>query len=442
MNLADDEIIDSLQESMNELRRSKLDIPPPPGPDERPTLANIGRVPERNSYITASKRARMSGDRTSTISVPIGRPPSPESPKKRIGTSPLAAELGANRTEVNDTNEKSSKKSGSREYLDSLKEQSSNKSDRKSYNEVENTPNKDIDSKVERTADRKGRDKRNNRKPESDDKRSTRKSDNVSPEDGRRSRKKDMVPPSDAAPPPPSYEDYIQKTGRASGRRQKSKEKIESTTKSEDPRKRSLSPKSRKQSSPDNPDTKFYVGKYEYEHDGHDEGNLKPGPTRRGSTHSNHSKQSALSSRSATAQQNWSTELRTSQDSRVVVSKEDHMTYYTPEHRELSRSASPSDDRHSEQQLRQTSSRSPNIEHTDRYQDRYSDRDSNRQSASSYPSSPSPNYVINGDVDRPISSSNDVPKSGVWKRVPPPYQNRPRNQSSREANHEVFTTRL
>lgn len=82
----DDDIMEALQESMLELKRAKLDRPPPPTDAEFPTKPP-GTLPERNSYITASKRARSIGNRKSTIDVPMGRPPSPEISKAN-GTSP------------------------------------------------------------------------------------------------------------------------------------------------------------------------------------------------------------------------------------------------------------------------------------------------------------------------------------------------------------------
>ena len=76
-NFNDDDVIETLQESMNELRKSKLDSPPPPSQSEFP-VNPPGTLPNRNSYLTASKRARASKARTSIIEVPMGRPPSPE----------------------------------------------------------------------------------------------------------------------------------------------------------------------------------------------------------------------------------------------------------------------------------------------------------------------------------------------------------------------------
>ena len=75
-NLNDDLVLEELQESMNELKKAKLDVCPPPSSSEFPTKA-LGTLPDRNSFITASKRARSSGDRKSIVEVPIGRPPSP-----------------------------------------------------------------------------------------------------------------------------------------------------------------------------------------------------------------------------------------------------------------------------------------------------------------------------------------------------------------------------
>lgn len=81
-HFVDDEILESLQESMIELKKSKLDIPPPPSSNELPTKPP-GTLPDRNSFITASKRTKMHRDRTNTLEVPMGRPPSPniDSPK-------------------------------------------------------------------------------------------------------------------------------------------------------------------------------------------------------------------------------------------------------------------------------------------------------------------------------------------------------------------------
>lgn len=87
-NFDNDEIMESLQETIIELKRSKFDRPPPPTSEEEPTKPP-GTLPERNSYITASKRARSIGDRKSVIEVPLGRPPSPvptSSPSHSNGT--------------------------------------------------------------------------------------------------------------------------------------------------------------------------------------------------------------------------------------------------------------------------------------------------------------------------------------------------------------------
>jgi len=73
----DDDVIETLQESMNELKKTKLDKPPPPSANELP-VKPPGTLPDRNSYITASKRARMSKKADSIMEVPMGRPPSPE----------------------------------------------------------------------------------------------------------------------------------------------------------------------------------------------------------------------------------------------------------------------------------------------------------------------------------------------------------------------------
>jgi len=75
-NFDNDEIMESLQETIAELKRGKLDKAPPPTEAEQPSKP-LGTLPQRNSYITASKRARSIGDRKSTIEVPMGRPPSP-----------------------------------------------------------------------------------------------------------------------------------------------------------------------------------------------------------------------------------------------------------------------------------------------------------------------------------------------------------------------------
>ncbi|XP_065662231.1 USP6 N-terminal-like protein isoform X2 [Hydra vulgaris] len=75
-NLNDDLVLEELQESMNELKKAKLDVCPPPSSSELPTKV-LGTLPDRNSFMTASKRARSSGDRKSIVEVPIGRPPSP-----------------------------------------------------------------------------------------------------------------------------------------------------------------------------------------------------------------------------------------------------------------------------------------------------------------------------------------------------------------------------
>ena len=87
-NFDDDEIMESLQETIIELKRSKLFHSPPPTSEELPTK-QPGTLPERNSYITASKRARSMGDRKSVIEVPHGRPPSPEpsSPPRSNGSN-------------------------------------------------------------------------------------------------------------------------------------------------------------------------------------------------------------------------------------------------------------------------------------------------------------------------------------------------------------------
>lgn len=72
----DDELIESLQESMQELRKHKLDIAPPPGMNEIPSKPP-GTLPERNSFITASKRARILKEQSQKIEVPI-KSPSPD----------------------------------------------------------------------------------------------------------------------------------------------------------------------------------------------------------------------------------------------------------------------------------------------------------------------------------------------------------------------------
>jgi hypothetical protein len=72
----DDELIESLQESMQELRKHKLDIAPPPGMNEIPSKPP-GTLPERNSFITASKRARILKEQNQKIEVP-NKSPSPD----------------------------------------------------------------------------------------------------------------------------------------------------------------------------------------------------------------------------------------------------------------------------------------------------------------------------------------------------------------------------
>lgn len=79
---SDDELIDSLQESMQELRKHKLDIPPPPGQNEIPSKPP-GTLPDRNSFLSASKRARMLKEKNQTIEVP-GKSPSPELPRNHL----------------------------------------------------------------------------------------------------------------------------------------------------------------------------------------------------------------------------------------------------------------------------------------------------------------------------------------------------------------------
>ena len=73
----DDELIESLQESMQELRKHKLDMAPPPGANEIPSKPP-GILPDRNSFITASKRARILKEKNHVIKVPLGKSPSPE----------------------------------------------------------------------------------------------------------------------------------------------------------------------------------------------------------------------------------------------------------------------------------------------------------------------------------------------------------------------------
>ena len=96
-NFDNDEIMESLQETIVELKRSKFDRPPPPSAEELPTKPP-GTLPERNSYITASKRARSIGDRKSVIEVPLGRPPSPEP----TSSSPSNGTISPDRIEYKD----------------------------------------------------------------------------------------------------------------------------------------------------------------------------------------------------------------------------------------------------------------------------------------------------------------------------------------------------
>ena len=62
MHFVNDDVLDSLQETMVELKKAKVDLPPPPSSSETPSRPP-GTLPDRNSFITASKRARMQRDR-------------------------------------------------------------------------------------------------------------------------------------------------------------------------------------------------------------------------------------------------------------------------------------------------------------------------------------------------------------------------------------------
>lgn len=75
----DDEVVELLQSSMFELKKIGLDVPPPPKKEELPQLPP-GASLKRGSYQTASYRARKNKERGKIISVPVERPPSPESP--------------------------------------------------------------------------------------------------------------------------------------------------------------------------------------------------------------------------------------------------------------------------------------------------------------------------------------------------------------------------
>lgn len=75
----DDEVVELLQSSMFELKKIGLDVPPPPKKEELPQLPP-GASLKRGSYQTASYRARKNKEREKIITVPVERPPSPESP--------------------------------------------------------------------------------------------------------------------------------------------------------------------------------------------------------------------------------------------------------------------------------------------------------------------------------------------------------------------------
>lgn len=75
----DDEVVELLQSSMFELKKIGLDIPPAPKKEEIPQLPP-GVALKRGTYQTASARARKNKEKDKIISVPVARPPSPESP--------------------------------------------------------------------------------------------------------------------------------------------------------------------------------------------------------------------------------------------------------------------------------------------------------------------------------------------------------------------------
>lgn len=75
----DDEVIELLQSSMFELKKIGLDVPPPPKKEEMPQLPPGASI-KRGSYQTASYRARKNKERDKILTVPVERPPSPESP--------------------------------------------------------------------------------------------------------------------------------------------------------------------------------------------------------------------------------------------------------------------------------------------------------------------------------------------------------------------------
>ncbi|XP_065050951.1 USP6 N-terminal-like protein isoform X1 [Rhopilema esculentum] len=72
----DDEMIDLLQDAMNDLKKSKLDPPPPASKEEYPKIIP-GSFIDRGSSLTASKRHKRQSHDKQTIEVPIGRPESP-----------------------------------------------------------------------------------------------------------------------------------------------------------------------------------------------------------------------------------------------------------------------------------------------------------------------------------------------------------------------------
>ncbi len=75
---SDDEMIDLLQESITDLKKSKLDQPPPAGKEEFPSVAP-GSVFERGSNLTASKRAKLNFEgHRKEIDVPIAKKESPK----------------------------------------------------------------------------------------------------------------------------------------------------------------------------------------------------------------------------------------------------------------------------------------------------------------------------------------------------------------------------
>lgn len=79
----DDELIESLQESMQELRKHKLDIAPAPGLNEIPSKPP-GSLPDRNTFLSASKRARILKEHGQKIEISIGKSPSPNLSVKKI----------------------------------------------------------------------------------------------------------------------------------------------------------------------------------------------------------------------------------------------------------------------------------------------------------------------------------------------------------------------